>query len=189
MTAAVLFWVPCGVVAAAAASEHARRGIKKQGLKGICSPSAPMIISDWLLQMATTAPLFFCFQMSPILQQEAAPVSRVSKETKTWECCAPNYTVLSSKRSSAIACKRTSSAVVVERMFCVFPSSSVGFMAEGKKGSPSEGSFVVCCATFSKCARLPDLTPAVPFHSPPPPLTPQLSKHTHVIYWNDIRGC
>lgn len=87
---------PGGAVAAATASEHTRNGVEKQGLKGICSPSAPMIISDWLLQLATTPPLFFCFEMSPIPQQEAASISHVSKETKTWSSSTPNYAVLSS---------------------------------------------------------------------------------------------
>lgn len=100
-------------------------------------------------------------------KQEAASVSRTSKETKTRRSSAPNYTVLS-KRQSAIACGRTSSTLVVQRMSCIFsPPLSSEFVAEGKKGTPSGDSFVVSlCDIFQmRPPACPAPPPAVPFHS------------------------
>lgn len=159
---------PGGVVAAATASKHTDWHWKT-GFKGYLQSLGP----DDHLRLA--APIgrnagvfFFCFEMSPIPQQEAS-ISHVSKKTKTWRSSMPNYTVLPSA-SQASRARGQARLLLLTECSAFFPSSSVEFIAEGEKGSPSGDSFVVCCATFSKSAWLPDL----PFHSHthPPPHSP-----------------
>lgn len=108
---AVVPWGPCGVVAAAGASEHTGSGTEMLALKGICAPWALVIVSDWLLHLATV-----------VLR------NLTNFATESGSCLAPIKGVenmqlfhgqlhCSFKRRSAIVCTRTSSTFVVERTY------------------------------------------------------------------------
>lgn len=98
-------------------------------------------------------------------KQEAASVSRASKETKTRSSSAPNYTVLS-KRQSAIACGRTSSTLVVQRMSCIPPPFFLRICGRGKEGNSIWRLFCrFAVRHFPNAPACLTFPPAVPFHS------------------------
>lgn len=157
----------------------------------------PTIISEWFLSGCTSSfstqsrrlCAFFLSRMSLILQQELLSVSQISNETNMEPLPMretlpkPNYIVflnISQPLRAGSICmnwggewRGTSQTVVIEIMCRIFPLSP-GFY--GQETRPAFGaSFVVRCATFSKCACL--TFPTVLFDSPP-----------HVIHWDDIIG-